>query len=392
MFKTEQKLLEIINKYKNILFLFVISVLGLVIRLQGIHFISYDMSHFLIPWYNTIAEKGGFHSLKGQVGDYNILYQTFVASITYLHKNCVVLYKLLSIFFDYALAISTGAFCMKLSKKKDFFVFSVAYSIILFLPTVLFDSSYWGQCDSIYTTFVILTLLFMFDERYMLSFIMLGIAFSFNFQTIFIVPFIVCYYICKKQFSILYFFVSVAVFWISGIPAYLNGRSLLTPFKIYSSQTETYQSMSLNIPNFWNLTGGDYKSLHTFAIVLTIALCGIGLYFAMSDKLKLENALSYVSTATWFVWTCLLFLPAMHERYTYLLDILLVVLVFLDNKYLKYAVVSVMLNIMTYCHFLFGTPFTLIQWCSIAYIISWSHFTYTLITTSNNNDLMTSNE
>lgn len=81
---------------------------------------------------------------------------------------------------------------------------------------------------------------------------------------------------------------------------------------------------------------------------------------------------------------------AMHERYTYLLDILLVVLVFLDNKYLKYAVVSVMLNIMTYCHFLFGTPFTLIQWCSIAYIISWSHFTYTLITTSNNNDLMTS--
>ena len=83
MFKTEQKLLEIINKYKNILFLFVISVLGLVIRLQGIHFISYDMSHFLIPWYNTIAEKGGFHSLKGQVGDYNILYQTFVASSTY---------------------------------------------------------------------------------------------------------------------------------------------------------------------------------------------------------------------------------------------------------------------------------------------------------------------
>ena len=183
----------------------------------------------------------------------------------------------------------------------------------------------------------------MFDERYMLSFVMLGIAFSFKFQAIFIVPFIICYYICKKQFSILYFFVSVAVFWISGIPAYLNGRSLLTPFKIYSSQTGTYQSMSLNVPNFWNLTGGDYKSLHTFAILLTIALCGIGLYFAMSDKLKLEN-------------------------------------------------VSVMLNIMTYCHFLFGTPFTLIQWCSIAYIISWAHFTYTLITTSNNNDLMTSNE
>lgn len=281
---------------------------------------------------------------------------------------------------------------MKLSKKKDFFVFSVAYSIILFLPTVLFDSSYWGQCDSIYTTFVILTLLFMFDERYMLSFIMLGIAFSFKFQAIFIVPFIVCYYICKKQFSILYFFVSVAVFWISGIPAYLNGRSLLTPFKIYSSQTGTYQSMSLNIPNFWNLIGGDYKSLHTFAIVLTIALCGIGLYFAMSDKLKLENELSYASTATWFVWTCLLFLPAMHERYTYLLDILLVVLVFLDKKYLKYAVISVMLNIMTYCHFLFGTPFTLIQWCSIAYIISWAHFTYTLIATSNNDDLMPYNE
>ncbi len=48
-------------------------------------------------------------------------------------------------------------------------------------------------------------------------------------------------------------------------------------------------------------------------------------------------------------------LPAMHERYSYPLDILLLILGTLNKKYLIYAVVSVMLSTITYGHYLFGT-------------------------------------
>ena len=386
MFKFEKIFLDIITKYKDKLFLLVISILGLFIRYQGIHFISWDMKNFLIPWYNVIDAKGGLHSLGTQVGDYNILYQTFVALITYLHRNCVVMYKILSILFDYILAVSAGLLCMRLTKKNNSFIFSSIYSIVLFLPTVILNSSYWGQCDSIYTTFVILTLLFLFEEKYLLSFIMLGLGFSFKFQTIFIVPFIICYYVYKKRFSIMCFLASVGIFWLSGLPAYLNGRNLLAPFKIYANQTGTYKQMSISAPSFWILIGDDYKLLHQTAIILTVALCGIALYLIMSGIINLENATSYMAAAARFTWPCPLFLPAMHERYTYLLDILLVVLTFMDNKYLKYAAISILISIITNCASLFGTWHFAIQWCIIACVLAWVHFTYTLLNDNKNSN------
>ena len=76
----------------------------------------------------------------------------------------------------------------------------------------------------------------------------------------------------------------------------------------------------------------------------------------------------------------------MHDRYTYLLDILLVVLTFMDNKYLKYAAISILISIMTNCEFLFGTWHFAIQWCIIAYVLAWVHFAYTLLNDNKNSD------
>lgn len=103
------------------------------------------MRDFLIPWYDSIKAQGGLRSLKEQVGDYNLLYQTLVAFMTYLPGSCVQYYKALSIVFDYWLAFASALLVARLSGEACFHrKFQMAYAVVLLLPTVVLNSVYWG--------------------------------------------------------------------------------------------------------------------------------------------------------------------------------------------------------------------------------------------------------
>ena len=69
-------------------------------------------------------------------------------------------------------------------------------------------------------------------------------------------------------------------------------------------------------------------------------------------KLK-ETPLSFFALAAWSAWTCLLFLPAMHDRYGYLPDALLVLLCFLDSRYVRYAAPQILCSGVVYTGYLY---------------------------------------
>ena len=71
------------------------------------------------------------------------------------------------------------------------------------MPTAFSNSALWGQCDSIYTAFVVFTLYFMLEEKYNLAFIMYGFALTFKLQAIFILPCIGIIFLKNRKFSIL---------------------------------------------------------------------------------------------------------------------------------------------------------------------------------------------
>ncbi len=99
----------------------------------------------------------------------------------------------------------------------------------------------------------------------------------------------------------------------------------------------------------------------------------------MLGKVRIDTGEAFIKTAAVFLWTCILFLPAMHERYTYPLDILLILLVFLDRRYWKYAAVSVLLSLMTYGNYLFGSG-SVNQWNGVIYVVTWISFMSTIDT------------
>lgn len=376
MLKIEKLFINKISENKEVIFLISISIIALLIRYTGRDFISYDMKFFLIKWYDYIKEGGGLYALKKQVGDYGLLYQTIISSFTYINIKPVYCYKIVSVIFDFLLAGSIAYFVAgfqnnAFSKKR----FCCAYVLVLLLPTVVLNSAYWGQCDSIYTFFIFWSIWFLYKERYVYAFLLLGCAFAFKLQTILIVPLFIYLYFAKKNFSILNSLITIFTFWLSGIAAYLYGRGIFDGFRIYFNQVSHYKQMALNVTSFWLIGGNDFSNLNRYAIMLTVAILGIGLYLTIDNDVKFESFKNYLVASVFVEWTSIAFLPAMHERYTYVLDLVLVTLALIDKKYIKYAFVSLIFSIITYNKYLFKGA-VIDRWCVILYLFAWLHFTY----------------
>lgn len=349
----ERKFIEFIEKHISILYFAAIVGLAFYIRLIGRHFLSEDMRVFLLSWYDQMKEAGGFSGLKEQIGDYNILYQTFIALMTYIPLNPMTMFKAFSIIFDFLMAF-TAAFFVSRSLDRPLFgrTFNAVLTAVLFMPSVALNSAYWGQCDSMYAFCMLIAVCLLYKDKHLLSFLFLGLSFAFKLQTIIIVPFFLACYLVKKRFTIMMFAVSLISFWGSGIVAYIFGRDLLAPFQVYIDQTSTYKSMYMNSRSIWLVFGNEYPDFGAFAIMLSVALCGIGIYMIASKRVKLDKPGEFFAAASYFAWTCIFFLPNMHERYAYPLDILLVVTAFFDRRYIRFAVFSGFLSFMAYAPFL----------------------------------------
>ena len=140
--RAEDEMVFWFRKHKNGLFFLMINIFGILVRCSGISFLSGDMQAFLLPWFNSMKNVGGA-ALEYQIGDYNVLYQTIIALITYIDCDPVFMYKCISILFDYTLAASTAWFVSKITNNKIFEIqFNIIYGAVLFLPTVLLNSSY----------------------------------------------------------------------------------------------------------------------------------------------------------------------------------------------------------------------------------------------------------
>ena len=366
MSKYERKAIETLINNRVCLFLCLATIMSLAIRRWYIGYYSGDAVLFLVPWYDEIKAKG-LDGLGMQVGDYNILYQFIIYLFTLLPIRPLYTYKILSIAFDYALAIIVSLIAVSDQKFRikdlvNSWKFAGVYSAVLFSPIVFLNSSCWAQCDSIFTFFIFATLYAYIKEKYLIMFILYGMAFSFKFQAIFALPFFLMLYVSGRKFSIIYFLLIPLMLVISALPGIIMGRSILEPFSIYINQTGTYNEISLNYNSFWNIIGGwsgatgDYAEFKMMATIFTVIILGMLLMCVLNSKRTMDLyrliLLLHIS-----VYTCVLFLPSMHERYSYIYEVTAILLMFFDKKYFMYGIGVLLLSCMTYGSYLFGVGY-----------------------------------
>lgn len=381
MFPVAEQSYRIIKKRNFLFFYILINLIALVIRYTARDFISDDMQRFLIPWFQIIKSGGGLSALSNQVGDYGLLYQTIIALMTYVEMNPVYLYKLLSVIFDFLLANSFAYFVVNSGTMTDFRgkdkFFCLSYAFSLFLPTVIMNSAFWGQCDSIYTFFLLWCIWLLYKDEYKLSFFMLGCALAFKLQSILLFPLFFYSWFAKDKMHLSYFIITFFTYLASGLVAYFYGRAIFAGIDIYAFQVGEYKRMWANVPSFWALIEADYYTFFSFAIILTLVILGLGLYAFIKNGKLMSDLEQIIKLAIFIEWTCIIFLPAMHERYTYVLDLLLLMLSFLNAEYITYAFISIVTSCMTYSGYLF-TGRLLNSWIIIIYIIYWLRYSYSL--------------
>ena len=357
---TRKRCLAWIDSHISVIIVVGCTFAGMLVRYSSRGFVSGDLDSFLLPWFDVISE----HGLYEQVGDYNFLYQFLIWMMTKAHIQPLYSYKMLSIFFDFLLAV-IGARIVYNTVRENTRVgnvekWALAYCAIWLSPIVFLNSSSWGQCDSIYATFLLLSILLLYKKKHTLAFLMLGISFAFKLQAIFILPLFLYVYYVKREFSIFQFLYIFVAFFGLSLPLLLWGRNPMETVGVYVGQTGTYPAMFKNYPSFWCFLCADkameaypymkYPAITIAAFVLLLLMIFFQRKFATAKRESL------IMLGFLFVFTCVLFLPAMHERYGYVYEILAILLVFMIPKTLPLCLGLHIISLNTYGYYLYGTP------------------------------------
>lgn len=297
---------------------------ALVLRFFALDHETYDYRDFLSPWFQFFQNNGGFAALKEPVGDYNVPYLYFMAAISYLPARDLYLIKLFSVFFDLVLAFTGLRLIRTLSPGREKLA-AAGFCLLLLLPTVVLNGAYWGQCDSIYGTLVLLALTDALDKHPARSVVWLALAFSFKLQAIFLVPlWCVLWYSGRVKFKHLCLF--PLTYFLSILPALLLGKPLGDILGVYFNQMGLYNDrLTLNAPSLYALIPGGVEPdlvvwpklgiLAAFALVLAL----LGVLFVCRKRLTDRHILS---AALILAIGVPVFLPYMHERYFFLAEIL----------------------------------------------------------------------
>ncbi|MBP5553994.1 MAG: glycosyltransferase family 39 protein [Lachnospiraceae bacterium] len=351
---------ECIRKYKTHIIVLLASLAAIFLRYVFRDNISDDMSISLLPWYEQISGMGFKEALRTQIGDYNFLYQIVIFVLTRLPGEAVYKYKIFSGVFDFILAAGVYAFVKKLTDRNKALI---AYIMTLFLPTVWMNSAPWGQCDSIYVSLIIWALYFLYTDKTIRCFVFLGLSFAFKLQAVFIIPFIVLVYICgllrhDKRIRLYHFAVSAGTIVLMALPNIIAGRPFSDMISIYKDQTHAFESISRNYPSIWNILHLTYDADAVWCIGFTFIVLASLMVFIILKKADITGK-HFMWCAFILSYTCVMFLPAMHERYGYLYEILVLILAFTDSLGWLAVLIFQLISVKTYIYFLYHVSLNL---------------------------------
>lgn len=334
-----------------------VTLISLCIRYSLRDFVSGDSAACLVPWYEEIKNSGGMGALNRQVGNYNMLYQFLIAVMTYIPIKPLHAYKILSILFDYLLAGALAKLVYDMVGENKSRKAAFAYVLVICSPLVFLNSAAWAQCDAIYAFFIVASLIAFFKEKYVWTFLLYGIAFSFKLQAVFVLPFYLFMYFAKKKFSALHFALIPGMMCVTSIPCLLKGRSVAEIFTVYLEQTDCYEKMSMNYPSFWVIFNDgilidSYEAMKNTAIAVTVIALGILMVVWLEKKIAL-NMENMLYMAFLLAYTCVLFLPAMHERYGFVYEILAIAIAFVNKKTIPLLVSLCSISMVTYGYYLY---------------------------------------
>lgn len=339
----------------DIIFLLCICFIGFLIRFSMRHIVSGDADGSLSDWYNFISQNGGFKALaiESFQYEYNCLYMYILCLISYIKSPFSSMYwiKLASVFFDYFLTVCIFKIIYELT--QDMHRSILGFSVTLLFPTIAMNSAAWSQCDSMYASFLVLSFYYILKEKSFLSLLCFGLSFAFKLQAIFFLPFLLIMWL-KGRIKLRHFFIVPIPLFVSILPVWLMGRSLSFLLGRYLWQTSAYSNLSLNYPNIYCFLKNNVytENLGSTGMLFTIALLGCLAYYIYHKNVNLTPNIM-ILLALFTVAVTVFFLPHMHERYGYVIDLMAIIYGIYNTRKVYLSIGFEFVSFLSYAPYLF---------------------------------------
>jgi Gpi18-like mannosyltransferase len=321
-------MMEALKKDRVKIASFFLIIVSVVIRICVLPRPNGDMTNFNLIWYQALVDNGIAKTLATSFTNYSPPY-TYLLALATLSKDIVpplIALKLIAILFDIL-----GMYIIYRIVKIKYTTGSIpqlAAAVYFSMPTVIINSSLWGQADSIYTCFLLLCLYFVLTERSALSMAAFGLAFAVKAQALFLAPFLLIM-ILRNKISWKSVSIPPLVHVIAILPVVFLGRGFMEALLVYLNQAGSYKILSANAPNFYVIF--PKESYHTvMPIGLLIAAIAI-LFWVYWSSYRAKPELTkgnILLLATISVSLMPFLLPKMHDRYFYPADVFSLLLAF----------------------------------------------------------------
>jgi Gpi18-like mannosyltransferase len=330
------------------------ALLAIALRMFFINFESQDYVLFLSPWYQYMQANGAFHAFHSWFSNYSPLYLHLLSITTSLPLNSLYVIKAWSILFDFVGAYFAYRILERAHPQS--LIPALGSVSVLLIPTVVLNSSAWGQCDMVVASFLLGAIYYLLERRFHLSFILLGIAMALKPQAFFILPIFFLGWL-RKQYSWRYFIYLPLVYVLTCVPSLLAGRHIKDLLLIYYANA-VGRYLSAGIPNFYDWFPSamqHFEFWNRLGLLLAMAVIGAACLIVylrfrgrdLPDGVTIQLALFCALAAPFF-------LPQMHDRYYFLADVISVIYFFFFVRNVFVPLIVVAGSLIAYLNYLYG--------------------------------------
>lgn len=234
-------------------------------------------------------------------------------------------------------------------------------STFYLLPTVVLNSTGWGQVDGMYTSFLLICVYCLLQEKPLEAMLAFGVAFSFKAQAIFLLPFLGILFL-KGRIQWHHFLLVPALYVIFAIPAVLLGRSLKSILLLYTGQVSQFEELAKNAPNLYLfIPDSNYSIAVKIGLAFFFLVMAIWAWINWRSKSVLDHRKLILLALTSLAMVPFL-LPKMHDRYFYPADVFSFVAAIFIPEIWFIPLLYQLMSGLAYLFFLFHPPVILTRY------------------------------
>jgi Gpi18-like mannosyltransferase len=317
----------------------------------------------LQEWYRHFYKRGAADLANDQFSNYTpaYLYLLWMTRLLSDWFDSLAAIKLIPTVFDFLSAYAIFLLArIKYDDDKPYLLAAIFFT----LPTILFNSSGWGQIESLYASFLLLCAYFLLKHKPFFALLAFGYAFSVKAQSIFLLPFLGILFL-KGKISWRHFLLVPAVYLILGLPAAALGRGWLSILLIYSGQVQQFESLSMNAPNLYIFISNSFYEIGAWVgmgiFAAAMAAWGWVNWRAKTEYGSRQIMLMALASLALVPFT----LPKMHDRYFYLADVFSFAAAIFVPEIRIVPVLYQIISSLTYSAFVFDIPNTPVKVAAI---------------------------